>query len=154
MFIKFHTRIAVSIIRWCAEHNNHNSWICMFLAIPFELARSSSVTKSCLPDMKTVDMTSSWNFIQILSIIRRHAEHKNHNSCLYRFMYFTCLCTLLTFWVYTPLLYQNQTSCTKLHHSNRGETPVFTQKTNCFKLISFIPLFIMKRVAVSNVFYH
>ena len=36
------------------------------------------------------------------------------------FMYFTRLCTLLTFWVYTPLLYQNLTFCTKLHHSNRG----------------------------------
>ena len=46
------------------------------------------------------------------------------------FMYFTRLCTLLTFWVYTPLLYQNLTSCTKLHHSNRGETSVFTYKTN------------------------
>ena len=36
------------------------------------------------------------------------------------FMYFTRLCTLFTFWVYTPLLYQNLTFCTKLHHSNRG----------------------------------
>ena len=35
------------------------------------------------------------------------------------FLYFTRLCTLLTFWVYTPLLYQNLTFCTKLHHSNR-----------------------------------
>ena len=34
------------------------------------------------------------------------------------FMYFTRLCTLLTFLVYTPLLYQNLTFCTKLHHSN------------------------------------
>ena len=45
-------------------------------------------------------------------------------------MYFTHLCTLLTFWVYTPLLYQNMTFCTKLHHSSSGETSVFTQKTN------------------------
>ena len=42
------------------------------------------------------------------------------------FMYFTRLCTLLTFWVYTPSLYQNLTFCTKLHHSNKGETSVFT----------------------------
>ena len=36
------------------------------------------------------------------------------------FIYFTPLCALLTFWVYTPLLYQNLSFCTKLHHSNRG----------------------------------
>ena len=28
---------------------------------------------------------SSWNFIQILTNIRQHAEHKNHNSCIYTF---------------------------------------------------------------------
>ena len=28
---------------------------------------------------------SFWNFIQLLSIRRRHTEHKNHNSCLYKF---------------------------------------------------------------------
>ena len=28
---------------------------------------------------------SVWNFIQILSIRRRHTEHKNNNSCLYKF---------------------------------------------------------------------
>ena len=42
------------------------------------------------------------------------------------FMYFTRFCTLLSFWVYTPLLYQYLTFCTKLHHSNREETSVFT----------------------------
>ena len=112
------------------------------------------MTKSCLCLTWKPLKISSWNFIQILRIIRRRAEHKNHNSCLYsfevillytfvnssyifltpleiqvqHFMYFTCLCTLLNFWVYTPLLYQNLTFCTKLHHSNRGETSVF--KTN------------------------
>ena len=28
---------------------------------------------------------SFWNFIKILSIRRRNTEHKNHNSCLYKF---------------------------------------------------------------------
>ena len=37
-----------------------------------------------------------------------------------RFMYFTRLCTLLTFWVYTAVLYQNLPFYTKLHYSNGG----------------------------------
>ena len=86
MSIKFHTSITVSIIRRCAEHNNHNSWICIFfLLFPFERVRISSVTKSCLCLTWKPLKISSWNFIQILRIIRRCAEHKNHNSCLYSF---------------------------------------------------------------------
>ena len=96
---------------------------------------------------------STWNFIQILSIIWRLAEHKNHNSCLYSysplniFKYqlhilntirnesstfhvhvFTHLCTLYTFWVHTPLQYQNLTFCTKLHHSISGGRHQFSHR--------------------------
>ena len=112
--------------------------------------------------MKTVK-DIFWNFIQIVSIMRRHAEHNNHNSCLYSleviplltlvnssyvfltplemqaqyFMYFT----LLTFLVFTPFLYQNLTFYTKLYHSNRGETSVFTQKTNSSSFLFWCVLF-------------
>ena len=143
----------LSTIRRCAMHSNHNSKICIFFSYsPLNFVRSSSVTKSCLClTWKPLKM-SSWNFIQILGIIRQRADHKDHDSCLYsfevipfqtlanssyifltplemqvqHFMLFTHLCTLLTFWVFTPLLYQNLTFCLKLHHSNTGETSVFT----------------------------
>ena len=43
------------------------------------------MTKSCLClTWKPLKM-SSWNFIQILRIIRRRAEHKNHNPGMYSF---------------------------------------------------------------------
>ena len=41
------------------------------------------------------------------------------------FHLFTHLFILFTFWVYTPLQYQNLTFWTKLHHSISGETSVF-----------------------------
>ena len=47
---------------------------------PLNFVTSSSVTKSCLWLTWKLLKISSWNFIQILSIIRQRAEHKNHNS--------------------------------------------------------------------------
>ena len=58
------------------------------------------------------------------------------------FMYFTRLCTLLTFWVYTPLLYQNLTFCTELHHSKGGRHKFSCRKqilvTLCFLFFFYI----------------
>ena len=66
------------------------------------------------------------------------------------FMYFTRLCTLLTFWVYTPLLYQNLTFCTKLHHSNRGRHQFSRRKhilvLNNFHAFSYIKNFPKKKI--------
>ena len=69
MFVKFYTSITVTIIRRCAEHNNHNSWISIFLVIPLSTYKKQFCDKIMLVlDMKTVKDI----------FLKLHTNIKNH----------------------------------------------------------------------------
>ena len=73
-------------IRWHAEFKNCNSCINAFWVIAFG---TLSVKKLCLYRVSTITWKPlklfSCNFLQISINIRRCAECKNHNSCIYTF---------------------------------------------------------------------
>ena len=79
--------IQISInIRRCAECKNGNSCIYIFWVISLW---TLSLTKSCLHHVRSITFKpyklASWNFIHISTSIRRRAECKNGNSCIYIF---------------------------------------------------------------------
>ena len=79
--------IQISInIRRRAERKNGNSCIYIFWVISLW---TLSLTKSCLHRVRSITFKpyklASWNFIQISTSIRRRAECKNSNSCIYIF---------------------------------------------------------------------
>ena len=101
-----------------AECKNSNSCIYIFWVISL---LTLSLTKSCLCRVRSITFKpyklASWSFIQISTIIRGHAECKNHNSCIY------------TFWVIS----HGTSTITKLH-LNRVRSTTW----KAFKLSSWI----------------
>ena len=73
-------------IRRRAECKNGNS--CIYVSWVISLY-TLSLTKSCLHHVRSITFKpyklTSWNFIQISTSIRRRAECKNSNSCIYIF---------------------------------------------------------------------